>query len=513
MRKIPFIILFAAVGLLLGACSKQYSKPAESSPVEEQAEIFPEYRDIVIPPNIAPLNVQIKSAGEAFVGVISDAEGREITASAEEDGKLLFDSAAWHNLLDVNKGNELQVQVYALRGKQWVSFPAWKLSVALEPIDRYLSYRLIEPGYELYRQLGLYQRDLEGFTQRAIYENNRSYDPDNNHCVNCHNFQNYSTKNMLFHVRAKHGGTVFLSNGKGERVDMKSDSVLANAVYPSWHPTENWVVFSSNLTGQAFHLTDKQKIEVIDYGSDLVFYDVEKKELSNILKTNDNLETFPCWNPEGTKVYYCSAFLEGLAELPDSTRPNFLIANYDKVRYNLMSIPFDKETRSFGEPVMEVNCDSLGKSATVPRVSPDGRYLLFTLGDFGQFHVWHTTSDLYIKDLLTGEIYPLSATNSNNADSYHTWSSNGRWMVFSSRRDDGSYTRPYIAYFDRNAQGHRAFLLPQEDPEQHLLLMKSYNVPELTRDAVSLSAEEVKDIVYDDNSVQKVVYKSSNTQK
>ncbi len=86
-------------------------------------------------------------------------------------------------------------------------------------------------------------------------------------------------------------------------------------------------------------------------------------------------------------------------------------------------------------------------------------------------------------------------------------------MVFSSRRDDGSYTRPYIAYFDRNAQGHRAFLLPQEDPEQHLLLMKSYNVPELTRDAVSLSAEEVKDIVYDDNSVQKVVYKSSNTQK
>ncbi len=500
-------LFVASLALLLVACGKTLSVPEQSTPVDEQADIYPDYRDITIPPNIAPLNVMVKSEGSAFVGVVAGEKGEPLVASAGEDGKLLFDSAAWHLLLDENKGSDLQVQLYAERGKGWVKFPAYKLSVALEPIDRYLSYRLIEPGYELYRQLGLYQRDLTGFEQRVIYENNRSYEPENNHCINCHNFQNYSTKNMLFHVRGQHGGTVFIRDGKGERMNMKADSVLSNSVYPTWHPTENWVVFSSNLTGQAFHLLNKQKIEVVDYGSDLIFYDADKHEISNILKTPTDLETFPCWNPEGDRVYYCSVNLPELAERPDSTHPDLLLANYNKVRYNLMSIPFDKATKTFGTPRMELRADSLDLSVTVPRVSPDGRYVLFTMGDYGQFHIWHTSSDLYVKDLLTDEVRPLTATNSPRQDSYHGWSSNGRWLVVASRREDANYSRAFIAYFDRNGQGHRAFVLPQEDPEHNQLLLKSYNVPELTRDAVSLTADEVKKVVYDDESVKKVVFK------
>lgn len=172
-----------------------------------------------------------------------------------------------------------------------------------------------------------------------------------------------------------------------------------------------------------------------------------------------------------------------------------------------MSMTFDETNRRFGPPVVEMNCADMGLSASVPRISPDGRYLLFTLGQFGQFHIWHHSSDLFVKDLLTGNIYPLTATNSSNADSYHTWSSNGRWIVFSSRRDDGSYTRPYIAYFDRKGKGHKAFLLPQEDPEQNLLLMKSYNVPELTKTAVKTTPEEFKKVVYDDASSEGVSYR------
>ena len=169
---------------------------------------------------------------------------------------------------------------------------------------------------------------------------------------------------------------------------------------------------------------------------------------------------------------------------------------------------FDEQTRTFGEPVLEYDCAALGKSASVPRVSPDGRYLLFTLGDFGQFHIWHKSSDLYVKDLQTGEVYPLTNANSNDVDSYHTWSSNGRWIVFSSRRDDGSYTRPYIAYFDKDGHDHKAFLLPQEDPEQNLLLLKSYNVPELTCSAVPVTPEQLKEVIYNDSAAGKITYKS-----
>ena len=167
---------------------------------------------------------------------------------------------------------------------------------------------------------------------------------------------------------------------------------------------------------------------------------------------------------------------------------------------------FDPETRQFGEPQLEVDCASHLKSAAVPRVSPDGRYLLYTLGDYGQFHIWHHTADLWLKDLETGEVRALDEANSPDVDSYHGWSSNGRWIVFASRRIDGSYSRPFIAYFGADGKARKPFLLPQEDPEQNLLLMKSYNVPELSKDRVRFTPEQFRDVIYNDAVIKELKY-------
>lgn len=508
----PQHLLCFGLLLLLGACKPEAVVPSQSQPITQAAQIYPDYRDIVIPPNIAPLNIQVKSEGKAFVGEIKGRKGLPLLAAADEDGKLRFDSTEWRNLLLENKGADLAVTLYAEREGGWVRHPSYTLHVAPEPIDAYLSYRLIEPSYELYRQLGLYQRNLTNFEETAIYENNSEFETKDNHCINCHNYQNYGTERMLFHVRAEHGGTVFVDNGTVRRLDMKNDSVLANSVYPTWHPKHPWVVFSSNLTGQAFQMMGNQKVEVVDFGSDLLFYDVERNKISNILKTDSLMETFPAWAPDGQSLYYCMAPLPQYSLIPDSlkqnknTRSDVVMSHYKDVRYNLWSMTFDERTRTFSSPRLEMDCAAVGKSATLPRVSPDGRFLLFTLGDFGQFHIWHKSSDLWIKDLSTGELRPLSKSNSADVDSYHTWSSNGRWIVFSSRRDDGSFTRPYIAYFDREGRDYKAFLLPQEDPESNLSRMKSYNVPELTREKVKVSPQQFREAIYNDEGLQKVEY-------
>lgn len=112
-----------------------------------------------------------------------------------------------------------------------------------------------------------------------------------------------------------------------------------------------------------------------------------------------------------------------------------------------MRIPFDAETMTFGSPDTVYNAAMRRRSATFPRVSPDGNYLLFTEADYGTFHIWHKSADLYLMNLRTKSVRPLEEVNSRDVESYHSWSSNGRWIVFSSRRDDGSYTRPYIAWF------------------------------------------------------------------
>lgn len=530
--KSHLIYIISACALAFAACSHEAVVPEGATPLNAKAEIYPDYRDIVVPRNIAPLNIQVSSAaGEEYVAEIKGKKGTPVVAGADSDGKLMFEEEAWHKLLADNKGSDLTVTIYESRSGKWGKYEDYKITVAEEEIDPYLSYRLIEPSYELYRQLGIYQRNLTNFEEVPIYENNRTYDKDENHCVNCHNYQNYSTKRMLFHVRAEHGGTVFVNEGKIDKRIMTNDSILGNAVYPSWHPAKPWLVFSSNLTGQAFYLRDRQKIEVVDYGSDLIFYDAEHNTVSNVLKTNNTLENFPCWAPDGKRVFYCScevpvmdriaaqtdslmltvggneALIDSVKNLDKNNRSDYILSHYGKVRYNLMSIAYDEATGTWGEPQMEVDCAADSMSVSVPRVSPDGRYVLFTLGAYGQFHIWHNTSDLYVKDLQTQEVRPLKAANSPDVDSYHSWSSNGRWIVFSSRRDDGSFTRPYIAYFDKDGRDHKAFLLPQEDPEYNLLRMKSYNVPELTRDAVSTSQEALEAVIYDDDNVARVGYK------
>lgn len=498
-----YIGIFMVGVLLFAACSRPSKEvPATFTELQDKAVIFPDYTDVVLPPNIAPLNFMVRdSVATAFVATITATDGASLAAGAAEDGKLIFDTLEWRQLLQTHKGQHLEVAVYAQRPAGWVRYLPHHLTVAEEDIDAYLSYRLIEPGYELYRQLGLYQRNLTNFVQTVIYENNRSFDDDENHCVNCHNYKNYDTENALFHVRAAHGGTVIIQGDKAHKIGIKCDSILGAGVYPSWHPTLPLVAFSSNKTGQVFHMYSPEKIEVLDEKSDLILYDVEKNEVSNIIRSKDYMESFPCWSPDGTRLFYISA------KTPQLSEENFeldLLGKYDSLLYNVYSIPFDTLTRAFGEPRLEVEATAFGGSASVPRVSPDGRYVLFTLGIYGQFHIWHRGADLWVKDLQAPNaasatdstvIYPLTAANSNEADSYHTWSSNGRWMVFSSRRDDGNYTRPYIAYFDREGHAHKAFMLPQADPEHSILLLKSYNVPELTRTPLRVTRATLNDVV------------------
>ena len=136
----------------------------------------------------------------------------------------------------------------------------------------------------------------------------------------------------------------------------------------------------------------------------------------------------------------------------------------------------------------------LGKSATLPRVSPDGRYLTFSLGNYGCFHVWHKDADICIIDLqATDTQHPTPNTqhlNSPFSDSYPSFSSNGRWIMTASRRDDGNYTRPYISYFDSKGKCHKAFAVPQKDPEHNTLLLRSYNRPEFMKEKVKITPQQ-----------------------
>ena len=429
----------------------------------------------------------VDSMADAYV---ADVGG--IICGATNDGKIDIDSTAWRRLLQEHRTKSFDVIIYAHRPQGWVRQPAFKLFVAEEDIDPFVTYRLIEPGYELYLQLGIYQRNLTNYDVTTIYENYRESRPNGSHCINCHKFQANNAERMYLHVRENDKGTVITNGTEAHKILIKHDSIIASGAYGNWNPKHPVIAYSTNSTQQVFHYNYPEKIEVFDGSSDILLYDADRNEVRHIIRTPDHFETFPCWSADGTRLYYCDA------RLPKFKSENFeanLVARFDSLFYDIWSMPFDTVTYTFGPPQLEVDASSQGLSASEPIASPDGRFLLYSLARYGQFHLYHRDADLWLKYLQEGTCYPLTETNSKEGESYTSWSSNSHWIVFSSRREDNDYTRSYIAYIDDEGQGHKAFLLPQRDPEYNLLLLKSFNVPELSRNAIPLSQDQMNHII------------------
>ena len=490
-----FQLMTAAMMLLLSSCVNHPEIPSSSKDVRCQPAIFPDYCDVTVPSNIAPLNFML-SADEykACVARITTPDGQQQTYG--NGVKVQIPKSKWHAILNASKGKSIKVEVWGTKESEWLSFSPFEIHVAEEPIDEYLSYRLIEPSYVAWTYMEIAQRNLTSFEETQIFNNEITMnDKTIGQCINCHSYQNYKTDNMLFHVRLSNAGTIIVNDGKVSKVNLKRDYTISGGVYPSWHPTAKLIAFSTNKTRQAFHTANPNKIEVYDLASDMILYDVESDSVSVVSADPDLLEVYPTWSPDGKYLYYCKS-----VPLPEEMRDKDIRTTYQKVQYNLYRRSFELSSHSFGEEELVYDAVSSDKSVSLPRISPDGRYLLFALGQYGCFHSRHHDADIvcipmdqYTGEALTAETssaIDLTLLNSDGySDSYPSWSSNGHWIMCASRRDDDNYSRVYFAYFN-NGKVEKAFLLPQEDPEMHIELLKSYNRPEFMVEPVTISVDE-----------------------
>lgn len=469
---------------LLAACS---SGVQPDRTLSQLPDIFPDYVDVTIPPNVAPLNFHLQS-GETEAQAAFVFNKKELVVKTR-NGAFRISPSDWKEMLSMAVGESITVTVTARQGKEWVGYEPFLLRVAHESMDSHLAYRLIEPGYEIWNQMGIYQRNLETFEQTAIMENKLT---DFN-CMNCHSFCMQDPGQMLFHMRANNAGTYLVQGDKVEKLNTKTDQTMSALVYPSWHPSGKYVAFSVNDTKQSFHMNHRNRIEVFDEASDVVVYDIEKHEIVTTppLFSKDRFETFPTFSPDGKTLYFCSAAAHPMP------------AEFTNVRYSLCSIDFDPEARTFGQTVDTLYnaTDSTARSVSFPRVSPDGKYLLFTLSNYGNFSIWHREADLYLVDLSTKAISPLPLVNSDETESYHSWSSNSRWFTFSSRRVDGLYTRPFFAYIDEKGEAAKPFLLPQKDSHFYERFLKSYNIPEFITGPVKQRKNQLQNIARNDKGI------------
>lgn len=460
-------ILYVASCLLLGfGCTSDLPQA-----VDGEVTIFPDYEGVTVPQNIAPLNFKLPN--EQMEGKTLLKTPHEELIVSSKDGVFNIPISKWKHLLQDAKGGEIEVAVYFKNQQTDWKIKRFAIYVSKDSIDGYLTYRRIYPGYRMWGEMGIYQRSVENFVEKPVISNRGT----GNSCVNCHSFCAGNGNRMMFHQRSNYAGTYLVDGKNVEKIAVEENGKPYGLTYPYWHPSGKYIAFSSNETHQDFHYSDKNRIEVYDMASDIIIYNVEKRKAFTIptLSSLANYETFPTFTTDGKTLLFCSA---------DSVQ---MPTEFRNVRYNLLKIAFDPATGSFASQVDTLyNANKQGKSATFPRVSPDGKYLLYTLSDYGNFSIWHREADLKLLDLATGETDSLSQVNSLDVESYHSWSSNSRWFVFASRRLDGQFTRPFIVHIDEQGHCSKPFLLPQESSDYYDRSLFSFNIPELSKTATSI---------------------------
>lgn len=486
MERIKRYTIIVAVLALLTACTESVTDAVK---VDRLPKIYPDYTGVTIPAGIAPLDFNVEENGTEKVDVtVRGSRGGEMHTQGEW---AEWDIDEWHQLTKDNIGGKLTVTVCDKNGEgQWRQYRTFDIYISKYSLDDYgLTYRRIQPGYEVGGNIGIYQRDIHTFDEEAMMTETALP----GRCFNCHTPNRTNPKQLTLQMRGEGGGTLVQKDGKQTWINTKTDSTKAAGSYAYWHPDGRYCAYAVNSVHQSFFTDKDRNLEVYHPFGDVMVLDTETNELilSPLLSTPD-VEIFPAFSADGNTLYY-------------STSQNCNVpAEYEKVKCSLCKIAFDPKTGQFGNKVDTLlNGPTTNKSYVLVRPSYDGRWLMYCVADRCNFPISQRESDLWLMNLRTGETRAIKEVNTNESESYHNWSSNSRWFVYSSKGENGMYSLAYMASVDDNGRVTKPFLLPQRNPRKYYRdSFDSFNCPDFTLEKVDFDIRTASKAINSDERVQ-----------
>jgi len=498
--KILYTIIPAALMLSIAIVTLNFETTPDlsgSQTVEMLPPVRPDYSSVTIPPNIAPMNFNIElEADKYFIRLYSDTNDKIEVISSSSIIKL--PEKPWHKLLQNNKGKSLNIDIYTkTKNNNWQKYKTITNFIAKEDVDSYLFYRTIHPSHYRLTQNGpvqIIQHNLTNSKENILITGKSYYQG----CVNCHSPLNNKTDKMTIGIRSdRYGTTTLYINGD------KIQNIAAKIGYNSWHPSGKIIAYSTNNIRRFFYSAKNEMRDAVDEDSMITYYNVETHKIIMIdeISKKDKLETFPTWSTDGKYLYYCCSdkTWDNMEKIPPD--------GYYDLKYDLMRISYNIDKDVWGKPEIVISASEAKKSILMPRISPDGRWLVTCMVDNGGFPVWPTSSDLYITDLNKAEAtgifnYEKLSLNTDLSQSWHSFSSNSRWLAYSSKQQNGLFTRIYLAYIDENGQSQKSFIVPQKNPLRYDSTIESLSFPELTTGPMRISAGQLAAAIRNSNQIK-----------
>jgi tetratricopeptide (TPR) repeat protein len=173
------------------------------------------------------------------------------------------------------------------------------------------------------------------------------------------------------------------------------------------------------------------------------------------------------WSPDGESLVFARA------PATDPNPPGLPLAKFAndpnelQLRYDLYRVPFHDGEGGAPEPI--AGASGNGMSNTFPKVSPDGRWIVFVECRNGQ--LMRPDSQLYIVPAQGGPARRMRC-NTPRMNSWHSFSPNGRWLVFSSK-GRSPYTQMYLTHIDRDGNDSPPILIDNATAAN-----RAVNIPE-----------------------------------
>ena len=333
--------------------------------------------------------------------------------------------------------------------------------VSEDPADNAVVYRLISPPVHNFKTPDMFVRDVRERRQKLFLSARQQY------CLNCHCFSSKTGTRGKLGLQVRYKGTdpqphrmyfalYDIDKQCGQKMILPFK--IQMTTFMAWSPDETKLALSANQQIGGFKPVVLETQASGEPTSDIAVYDAARGTVWMLPGASGpkDLEIYPAWTPDGKSIVFSSA--------PTGRHAA-------QTQYEIFVVPYNEGFGGPREPVRGASQN--GKSNYYARFSPDGKWFTFTRSDWGS--LIKASSDIYIMpaDLKT-DPRPLECNTPYTADSWHSWSSNSRWLVFATKRDDGILARLYLTHIDHEGHASPAVRLPLEDPHQRLC----FNIPE-----------------------------------